>query len=513
MSSEEKNRRAAEAVISTDFIPSTFRDIARRFEAEGYEACFVGGCVRDALLGRELHDFDLAVAASPEEMKRLFPDLHLVETGVEHGTLTFVTEDGALEVTSFRKDVILEGGGDHRHPAGVLFGRSLEEDLARRDFTVNALALRADGSVIDVFGGLHDLEDRSLRAVGEAECRLEEDALRILRALRFSSLLEFEIEGELAAAMHAKRRLLPYLSVERVDKELLRFFEGKTAPSLLLQFWDLFRELFPPLEILERVPLDFFFRIFGAEASLAEALPRLQNGRFSDVLPSLFRAAKPARTLRCWLFFLCVGAAELLSKELCLASFLPREEEISISRLAKADEAELAEAVFAVSMKLHGPKKRAVQAAFFSRFLRRAFPKSLVDLKRDLLVAEKAGLDLHDLYLFKMNLRRGMALWAGARDAAASLEKTEAELRTLRKELEEEKKRGLAWRPEELALRGGDLARRGWRGREISDALAYLREFVLEDARRNKKEILWRALEERYGGEQGGVSPAEESLF
>lgn len=181
----------------------------------GYEAWYVGGCVRDTLLGREVHDWDVTTSALPEEIMSCFS--HCIPTGIRHGTVT-VLEDGAqAEVTTYRTD------GDYcdgRHPEQVTFVRSLSEDLSRRDFTVNAMAMGEDGTIVDLYSGREDLEQRVLRCVGLPELRFREDALRILRAIRFSAQLDFAIEAETAAAMQRLGHLCAGLSAERIRDEL-----------------------------------------------------------------------------------------------------------------------------------------------------------------------------------------------------------------------------------------------------------------------------------------------------
>lgn len=189
--------------------------ILAALEKAGYEAYYVGGCVRDLLLGRPVHDWDVTTSALPEETMACFA--HCVPTGIRHGTVT-VLEDGArAEVTTFRCD---GGYHDGRHPDQVTFVRTLSEDLARRDFTVNAMAMDRQGNVTDLYGGRADLQAGVLRCVGAPDRRFQEDALRMLRALRFSAQLGFSIEPETWAAIGRNAELCRKLSAERVRDEL-----------------------------------------------------------------------------------------------------------------------------------------------------------------------------------------------------------------------------------------------------------------------------------------------------
>lgn len=196
-------------------VPTEVQALTAALEAAGYQAFPVGGCVRDLLLGRTPGDWDVCTSATPEAVMALFP--HTVPTGVKHGTVTVLTGELAVEVTTFRRE---RGYADGRHPDAVTFDAGLLEDLSRRDFTVNAMALKQDGTVIDPFGGRGDLERKIIRCVGEAEKRFSEDALRMLRGVRFAAQLGFELEEATRRAMADNARRCAGLSGERVRVEL-----------------------------------------------------------------------------------------------------------------------------------------------------------------------------------------------------------------------------------------------------------------------------------------------------
>lgn len=194
-------------------MPSEFQKalpILTKIKEAGYEAYFVGGSVRNVLLERPIHDVDIATSSYPEETKAIFN--RTVDVGIEHGTVLVLENGGEYEITTFRTEDVYV---DYRRPSQVSFVRSLEEDLKRRDFTVNALALDENGQVIDKFRGLIDLEQKRLRAVGKAEERFEEDALRIMRGFRFAASLDFDIEAATFEAMRSHSPLLEKISVER----------------------------------------------------------------------------------------------------------------------------------------------------------------------------------------------------------------------------------------------------------------------------------------------------------
>jgi len=220
-------------------------------QAAGYEAWIVGGCVRDALLGLPPKDYDLTTSALPEETQRVFAAYPRIETGLRHGTVTVLLEGEPLEITTYRVDGVYS---DARHPDGVTFTRSLRQDAARRDFTINAMAYAPGQGLQDFFGGQADLARGILRAVGAAEKRFREDALRILRALRFASVLDFTLEGETARAARACAPLLAAVSAERVSGELGKLLCGKAAGRVLRDYPDVLGVVLP--EILPMVGLD-----------------------------------------------------------------------------------------------------------------------------------------------------------------------------------------------------------------------------------------------------------------
>lgn len=215
-----------------DELPSQLvaaKPILEKINQAGYEAYFVGGCVRDMILGQELHDVDIASSAYPEEIKQIFDKT--VDTGIQHGTVMVLDHGEGYEITTFRTESTYT---DFRRPDSVTFVRSLEEDLKRRDFTINAFALDADGQVIDLFNGLGDLEKKQIRAVGDAKERFTEDALRMMRALRFASKLDFTIEEKTLEALEALAPNLEKIAVERIQVEFEKMLMGQAAGQALL---------------------------------------------------------------------------------------------------------------------------------------------------------------------------------------------------------------------------------------------------------------------------------------
>lgn len=214
-------------------------------QSAGFEAYAVGGCVRDSLLGKTPNDWDITTSAKPEDMKSVFADFHCIDTGIKHGTVTVVIDGEPLEITTFRLDGEYE---DNRHPKSVTFTSDLRADLGRRDFTVNAMAYSKMTGTVDLFGGQNDLKNKIIRCVGDPDRRFNEDALRILRALRFASALDFEIEEKTAQSLLKNRALLGNISEERIAKELLKLVCGKGAKRILTDFAPVLFEILPELQ-------------------------------------------------------------------------------------------------------------------------------------------------------------------------------------------------------------------------------------------------------------------------
>ncbi len=211
------------------YLPPYIVSCIQALEQEGYAAWAVGGCVRDALMGLEPHDYDLCTSATPEQIKAIFSHHRLVLAGEKHGTVGVVTDGGVVEITTFRT----EGAYlDNRHPEQVAFVATVEEDLARRDFTVNAMAYNPKRGLADPFGGRQDLRDRVLRCVGEPEMRFQEDSLRILRGVRFAVRFRLKPEAQTLAAMKSQAPLMDNLARERVFEELCKLLPLVTAEDL-----------------------------------------------------------------------------------------------------------------------------------------------------------------------------------------------------------------------------------------------------------------------------------------
>lgn len=266
-------------------LPSYVLDLIGRLEENGYECYVVGGAVRSFLLHLPIHDYDLTTDATPAEMQAVFHDFKTIETGLRHGTLTVISGSHPIEITTYRHDA---GYADHRHPEAVIFSRAVEEDCARRDFTVNALCYNPAVGILDFFGGINDINDRILRCIGIPENRFDEDALRILRALRFAAQLNFVIDPATKAALLQCRHLLRYVSMERIHEELDGFFSAAVCAPYMQEYRLVFAGCIPKGESISDEEWQDVFRIIDRTAK-----PLLRMALFLSCCESL----DPAETL------------------------------------------------------------------------------------------------------------------------------------------------------------------------------------------------------------------------
>lgn len=273
--------------------------VLNSLEEAGFDAYVVGGSLRDLLLGMEVHDTDIATNALPAQVKEVFKGQNVIETGLKHGTVTLVVDHVPYEITTFRT----EGPySDSRRPDAVYFIDSIEEDLKRRDFTVNAIAYSKSRGLVDLFGGVADLKNKVLRAVGDPAKRFSEDALRVLRAMRFASVLGFEIEPNTKAALFAHAERLKKIAAERVYSELMRMLGGKSFDGVLREFFPVFQlimpEVFLPEKDLSVLP-DAHFRLaalFSTAADAKTALRRLKADNHTVKKVSVLLESAPVPT-------------------------------------------------------------------------------------------------------------------------------------------------------------------------------------------------------------------------
>jgi len=214
-------------------------------EANGYEAYVVGGCVRDAFMGKKPEDWDICTSALPEQTAACFSDCHIIETGLKHGTITVIKNHRPFEITTYRID---GDYSDNRRPDSVKFVSELKDDLSRRDFTINAIAYNHNRGLADFFGGVSDIKNKMIRCVGSADKRFQEDALRIMRALRFASALGFAIDEDTSGALYRNKELLDNIAMERIAAELNKLLVGDSVKEILLSHTQIIEKIIPEIK-------------------------------------------------------------------------------------------------------------------------------------------------------------------------------------------------------------------------------------------------------------------------
>ncbi len=403
-------------------------------ETAGYEAFLVGGCVRDALRGELPSDYDLTTNATPEQMKQVFSAYRVVETGLRHGTLTVLLQEEALEITSYRSEGAYSDG---RRPDQVVFCASLEQDLSRRDFTINAMAAHPQKGIIDPYGGQADLQAGLIRCVGLADQRLREDALRIIRALRFASVLGFSIEKETETALFRNRNGLSRISMERIRAELDRLLCGGHVATVLLRYAAIFHEVLPML------------------------WPPTEQVRATELAAAISLA--PPLALMRWTLLIWQAVGSEAGDELCVAQRQKAEEILRFLRFSRA---------------------QRLRAALLLEAL--AWPLSAEPAKVRRILSRLGRQDLTAL----LELRRADALGRGQGEQIIILDNIASVLTQVSAE-------PLCFTRRDLAIDGRDLSMMGYRGREIGRLLERLLEAVQGCEVDNQTEAL-RALLQRW---------------
>ncbi len=437
-------------------LPSPVLRALHLLTGSGYEAYTVGGAVRDLLRGEEPKDYDIATDATPDEMKTVFDGFRVIETGIKHGTLTVLIDGEPIEITTYRVDGVYT---DARHPDSVSFTRSLKEDAARRDFTVNAMAYHPDVGIRDFFGGRADLEAKLLRTVGESRKRFTEDALRILRALRFSAVLGYEIEKDTSAAIHLLKGHLKEVASERIREEFLKLLLSDGAERVLREYADVIYIFLPeigPLIGFEQKNPHHDYDVWEHTLHAVSAAPKTPVLRLAALFhdfgkPSCFFTDKEGIG---HFYGHAERSAEIANKIMRRLRF-DNETRERVVLLVRTHDV------------LPMPKTRQ-----FAR------------------IRSKHG----DAFLFEwLALIRADRTGQKSRlpdDVEASILEAEDAARAL---VAEEERMSLA----SLAIRGDDLTPLGFRGKEIGDALTLALNAVLEGKVKNEKGSLLRFLADR----------------
>lgn len=271
-------------------LPSAVQYIIETIEQAGFEAYAVGGCVRDSILGRTPDDWDITTSAKPEDIKRIFK--HTVDTGIQHGTVTVLIKKECYEVTTYRIDGEYE---DNRHPKEVCFTSLLSEDLRRRDFTINAMAYNEASGLVDLFGGQQDLEKGIIRCVGNPLERFGEDALRIMRAVRFSAQLGYQIEENTEAAIKELAHTLHHISVERIQVELVKLLISK-HPEYVLRLYKMgiTKVFLPEFDLMMETPQNNPHHAYTVGMHTVKALEQVSDNRIVRLATLFHDVGKPA---------------------------------------------------------------------------------------------------------------------------------------------------------------------------------------------------------------------------
>ena len=434
-------------------LPEDVKAILHTLQEAGYEAYAVGGCIRDSLLGRRPDDWDITTSAKPQETKALFGKT--IDTGIQHGTVTVMRHGRGYEVTTYRVDGEYEDG---RHPKEVTFTASLKEDLRRRDFTVNAMAYNEKDGLVDLFGGRQDLEQKIIRCVGEANERFEEDALRIMRAVRFSAQLGFSIEERTKEAIRGHAERLRQVSAERIQVELTKLVISPN-PDFLRIAWEtgITAVVLPEFDRLMEQPQNNPHHCFSVGEHTLHAMQAVRPDKCLRLAMLLHDVAKP----------LCLTTdaegidhfhghaqkGERMAAQILKRLRYDNHTTELVSRLVKWHDVAIA------------PEKKAVRRAA-SRMGKEHFP----------LILEVKAADLAAQSDYQRAEKRD---W---------LER----LRSLYEEIERE---GDCLTIKDLAVNGRDLIQAGITpGPQLGLALQQLLEIVLEDPEKNTREYLLSSL-------------------
>ncbi len=429
-------------------LPQYIKDILERYEKAGFEAFCVGGAVRDSILLKEPYDWDITTNALPEETKELFFDTRIIDTGIKHGTVSLIKDHRCVEVTTYRTDGEYL---DSRHPESVAFTKSLREDLARRDFTVNAVAYNETCGIVDPFGGEKDIYNSIIRTVGDPEKRFSEDALRILRALRFSATLGFKIEEKTRCAIHGKKELLKDISAERIASELTKMLVGNNIFEVLTEYPDVFGVFIP--EIIPAVGFKQYgkkhaYDVWGHICHTVASIPPEKDLRLTMLLHDLGKV--PTHVLN-------EKGDSTFKDHAAVGAYMARE----------------------ILTRLKLDKKTVERVAFLVGHHDFEPPETKRELKHKL--AELTTNDVRTLLVIKKSDRG--ALSEGFRDI-------EKESACVLSWLDEIEKNNECVTVSQLEINGKDLYEAGLRGEEIGEALKKLLYCVVEEKTENKRNDL-----------------------
>ena len=430
-------------------LPEKVNRIIHTLQDNGFEAYAVGGCVRDSILGRVPDDWDITTSATPLETKALFA--RTFDTGIEHGTITVLIDKDAFEVTTYRVDGKYE---DSRHPSEVTFTRSLREDLLRRDFTINAMAYNDAEGLVDIFGGLDDLREKTIRCVGDARARFGEDALRILRAVRFASQLGFEIEEETRNGITELAPTLANISAERIQVELIKMLVSPNPAMLKTAY-----ELGITNVILPE---------FDAMMVTTQENPHHKYSVGEHTLKAI-EAIRADKVLRLAMLFHDIGKPAMKKMD---------EKGIAHFKMHDTQGAEMTKQILRRLKFDNDTMNKVVRLVQYHDYRMPAEPKNV---RRAM---NKIG---EDIFLYYLEVRMADTL---AQSEYMQKEKIQ-NIRDVRERYEEILDRKECVSLKTLAVTGSDLIANGMKpGKEIGEVLNKLLEYVIEHPEANEKETL-----------------------
>lgn len=269
-----------------DYINTAFKLL----EQSGFKAYAVGGCVRDSLMGKTPDDWDMTTSSTPEQTMEVFKDFRVIPTGLKHGTVTVIIDGNHIEITTMRVDGEYH---DNRRPESVCFTTKIEQDLSRRDFTVNAMAYNNTDGLVDIFGGQEDLKNKTIRCVGNPDTRFNEDALRIIRALRFASVLDFGIDKDTSDSIIKNVSLLNNVAKERIRVELVKLLCGTAVERILTDYKEIIFNIIPELRTLDGFRQDTPYHIYDVWTHTVKVVANVKNTQELRVAALLHDIAKP----------------------------------------------------------------------------------------------------------------------------------------------------------------------------------------------------------------------------
>ena len=430
------------------YIPQKARVIFDLLEKGGYECFLVGGCVRDMLMEKDIHDIDITTNATPDEVKAVFSDFHTLDIGIKHGTVTVMVEGESIEITTYRKESTYSDG---RHPDAVTFSKSITDDLSRRDFTSNAIAYSETKGLVDPFGGMADIENKILRCVGTPTERFTEDSLRILRGLRFASILGFSIDKATEEAMYSCRELISIVSPERIFTEISKLICGKNAGEIISRYSDILAVALPEIKDMKGFEQHNFHHIYDVLNHTARVVD----------------AISPAVDLRFTALFHDCGKPDCFSIDengvghfYSHASISARKADEALTRL-RCDNATKEKVVKLV--KIHDTPIEPD-----SRVIKKKLQKYGEGIFFDLIKLQRAdNMGLSPEFLYR--------------------QETYDKLEEIARQIIEENQ---CFSLKDLAVKGNDMIALGLRGKDIGTALNELLKAVIEEKCANDKESL-----------------------